>query len=57
MSYLLGLTLAISPVTHCGEIALILEEGVKAEIINQQDAAELIARCKSVKWDNNPPAG
>ena len=56
MSYLLGLILAVSPVTHCGQIVIILEEGVKAGLINQQDLVDLVSRCKSVDWDT-PNAG
>ena len=54
MNFLLGLHLALSPVTQCGEIALILEEGVEAGIINQQDLPEVLARCLNSNWENSP---
>ena len=62
MSILLALLLLLSPpglsesMDYCVEIADILAEGVEAQIINEQDAVEIMARCaRAPEIEQNSP--
>ena len=62
MSILLALLLLLSPpslsesMDYCVEIADILAEGVEAQIINEQDAVDIMARCaRAPEIEQNSP--